>query len=169
MRSVADDCRLVEAAQAIIDSNLYMTLATADAGGRPWPTPVYFAPVQYREFVWVSSPEARHSQNLAARPDIGIVVFDSRVPINCGQAVYMSAMAEFVPDIDLDRCLALFSSSCQERGGDPWSRDDVGPAARLRLYRARATAQWVLDSHDQRIPVPLGLGSQPVEDGPIGE
>jgi hypothetical protein len=154
---VADDTTLVETARAIVDSNLYMTLASADAAGRPWPTPVYFAPVDYREFIWVSSPEARHSQNVSARPEIGIVVFDSRVPINCGQAVYMSAVAELVPPVDLDRCIEVFSRSSQDRGGSPWSRDDVGPAARLRIYRAIAAEHWVLDSHDRRIPVPLGL------------
>jgi hypothetical protein len=155
---VADDSdTLVGTARAIIDSNLYMTLATADAAGRPWPTPVYFAPVNYREFVWVSSPEARHSQNVSVRPDVGLVVFDSQVPINCGQAVYMSAVAEVVPAVDLDRCLEVFSRSCQDRGGSAWSRDAVGPAGRLRLYRATATEHWVLDPHDRRIPVTLGL------------
>jgi nitroimidazol reductase NimA-like FMN-containing flavoprotein (pyridoxamine 5'-phosphate oxidase superfamily) len=154
---VADEPTLVEIARTIIDSNLYMTLATADVAGRPWPTPVYFAPADDRELVWVSSPEARHSQNVSARPDVGIVVFDSQVPINCGQAVYMSAVAELVPDVDLDRCLEVFSRSSQDRGGSPWSRDEVGPAARLRLYRAIASEQWVLDSHDRRISVPLGL------------
>jgi nitroimidazol reductase NimA-like FMN-containing flavoprotein (pyridoxamine 5'-phosphate oxidase superfamily) len=146
----------MEAAKEIIDSNLYMTLATADAAGRPWPTPVYFAPIDYRELVWVSSPEARHSQNISARPEIGIVVFDSRVPINCGQAVYMSAVAQLVPAVDLDRCIEVFSRSSQDRGGSPWSRDDVGAAARLRIYRAIAEEHWVLDSHDRRIPVRLG-------------
>lgn len=146
-----------DTARAIIDTNLYLTLATADATGRPWPTPVYFAPAHYRELVWVSSPEARHSQNIAARPDVGIVVFDSRVPINSGQAVYMSAVAELVPAGDLKRCLDVFSRSSQDRGGAPWSRDDVGPSARLRLYHATASEQWVLDSHDRRVPVPLGL------------
>jgi nitroimidazol reductase NimA-like FMN-containing flavoprotein (pyridoxamine 5'-phosphate oxidase superfamily) len=154
---VADDPTLVETARAITDSNLYMTLATADAAGRPWPTPVYFATVDYRQFVWVSSPEARHSQNISARPEIGIVVFDSRVPINCGQAVYMSAVAELVPAADLDRCIDVFSRSSQARGGSPWSRNDVGPPARLRMFRATATEHWVLDSHDRRIPVPMGL------------
>jgi hypothetical protein len=154
---VANDPTLVEAAREIIDSNLYMTLATADVAGRPWPTPVYFAPVDYRELVWVSRPGARHSRNLMARPDIGIVVFDSRAPIGCGQAVYMSAVAELVPDVELDRCVDTFSRSSQDRGGAAWSRDDVTDTARLHIYRAIATEQWVLDSHDQRIPMPLGL------------
>ena len=124
---MTEDPALLDTARAIIDSNLYMTLATADASGQPWPTPVYFAPAEYREFVWVSSPAARHSQNISVRPDVGIVVFDSRVPINGGQAVYLSAVAELVPVVDLDRCLDVFSRSSEDRGGSRWSRDEVDP------------------------------------------
>jgi hypothetical protein len=141
--------------RAIIDDNLYMTVATADTSGRPWPTPVYFAPASYEELVWVSRPEARHSQNIATRAEVGIVVFDSRVPINSGQAVYMSAEAGLVPAADLDRCIDVFSRSNQARGGPSWGADDVGPEARLRLYRAIASEQWVLDEHDRRVPVRL--------------
>ena len=153
---MTEDPTLLDTARTIIDSNLYMTLATADGAGQPWPTPVYFAPAGYREFVWVSSPAARHSQNIVVRPEVGIVVFDSRVPINGGQAVYVSAVAELVPDVDFDRCLEVFSRSSEDRGGSQWSSDEVGPGARLRLYRATASELWVLDSHDRRIPVALG-------------
>jgi hypothetical protein len=151
------DDAVVTAARAILDDNLYLTLATADAAGRPWPTPVYFAPAGYQELIWVSSPETRHSRNIAVRADVGIVVFDSRAPINTGQAVYMSATAELVPPAELDRCIDVFSRSNQDRGGSPWVPDDVRPPKRLRLYRAIASEQWVLDEHDQRIPVALGL------------
>jgi hypothetical protein len=144
-------------ARAIVDDNLYLTLATADAAGLPWPTPVYFAPASYRELVWVSRPEARHSQNIEARPDVGIVVFDSRAPIGTGRAVYMTASAGLVPPADLDRCLDVFSRSNQERGGSSWTLDDVRPPRRLRLYRAIASEQWVLDEHDRRVPVDLDL------------
>jgi hypothetical protein len=143
--------------RAIVDESLYMTLATADAAGLPWPTPVYFAPAGYRELIWVSRPEARHSQNIAVRADVGIVVFDSRAPISTGQAVYMSAMAELVPPADLDRCLDVFSRSNQDRGGSSWVPDDVGPPRHLRLYRAIASEQWVLDEHDRRVPMRLDL------------
>jgi nitroimidazol reductase NimA-like FMN-containing flavoprotein (pyridoxamine 5'-phosphate oxidase superfamily) len=42
-------------ARAIIDGNRYMVLGTADADGRPWVTPVYYAPSGYAELYWVSS------------------------------------------------------------------------------------------------------------------
>jgi nitroimidazol reductase NimA-like FMN-containing flavoprotein (pyridoxamine 5'-phosphate oxidase superfamily) len=54
-------------ARAIIDANLYVVLGTADETGRPWVSPVYYASMNYLEFYWVSSPEARHSRNLATR------------------------------------------------------------------------------------------------------
>jgi general stress protein 26 len=70
------------------------------------------------------------------RPEVSSVVFDSRVSINCGQAVYLTNVAELVPVVDLDRCLDVFSRSSEDRGGSRWSRDEVEPGARLRLYRA---------------------------------
>jgi hypothetical protein len=66
-------------ARKIVDANLDMVLATADEAGRPWASPVYYTPDGYTDFYWVSSSEARHSQNLAARPGLGIVIFRARV------------------------------------------------------------------------------------------
>ena len=61
-------------ARAIVDANSYLTLGTADAEGLPWASPVWYAPASYREFFWVSKPGARHSQNIAVRPEVGIVI-----------------------------------------------------------------------------------------------
>ena len=51
-------------AAAILEETAYMTLATADAQGIPWATPVWFAPDGDRAVLWLSDPEARHSRNL---------------------------------------------------------------------------------------------------------
>jgi uncharacterized protein YhbP (UPF0306 family) len=139
----------------IIDSNLYMTLATADEAGRPWASPVYYAPAGYTEFHWVSAPEARHSRNLAARPQLCIVIFDSRQPINTGHGVYMSAVAEQLTGADLDRGIEIFSRRSQEHGAGEWTRADVLAPARLRLYRATASETFVLGARDERIPMTL--------------
>ena len=64
--------RLNNLARTIIDSNRYMALGTADTDGRPWVSPVWFASEDYKHFHWVSSPDARHSQNVAARPEVAI-------------------------------------------------------------------------------------------------
>lgn len=65
-------------ARAIVDSNSYMTLGTADAEGLPWVSPVPYAPAEYEELFWVSSAEARHSRNLAVCHELSLVIFDSR-------------------------------------------------------------------------------------------
>ena len=142
-------------ARTIIDANLYMVLGTADAAGRPWVSPVYYAPAAYREFFWVSSPDATHSRNLEGRPEVSIVVFDSSVPISTGQAVYMSATAgELLGEARVE-ALEIYSSRTLEHGGHEWTLQDVESPARLRLYRATALEHYVLDEHDRRVPVIL--------------
>jgi hypothetical protein len=144
-------------ARGIVDQSFYMVLGTADASGRPWAAPVYFAPSGYREFFWVSSPEATHSRNIAVRPEVGIVIFDSRASIGTGQGVYMRARAEPVEDADLERGIEIFSRRSQEHGGKPWSVEDVQDE--IRLYRATASEYSMLAKDgrpDHRIPVELG-------------
>ena len=139
-------------ARSIIDANRYMTLATADGQGSPWASPVWYSPVEYREFLWVSSPEARHSRNLAARPELAIVIFDSH-EAGGWKALYMSAVAEQLAEAEVDDAIHVFSRHGEAQGLRAWTRDDVVPPARHRLYRATVSEHFVLDPHDQRIAV----------------
>jgi uncharacterized protein YhbP (UPF0306 family) len=142
----------------IIDANRYLVLATADAAGRPWASPVYFAHIEYAEFFWVSSPDVRHSRNVAVRPDAGIVVFDSQVSIGTGQGVYMSAVAELLEGGEADPGLEAFSRRSVAHGGQAWTREEVRLDAGLRLYRATADSYSILAKDgrpDERIGVPL--------------
>ena len=146
---------LEAAARAIIDENRYMTLGTADSTGRPWVSPVWYAPEAYREFFWVSYPDARHSRNVTARPEIAIVIFDSRAPVGTGQGVYMSAVATQVADAELEQGMGVFSRRSQLQGARAWTQADVQPPAALRLYCAKVSAHFVLDTSDRRISVSL--------------
>jgi nitroimidazol reductase NimA-like FMN-containing flavoprotein (pyridoxamine 5'-phosphate oxidase superfamily) len=144
------------AARELIDTNRYMTLATADDDGRPWASPVWFAHSDYRELFWVSKPEARHSRNLAERPEVGIVIFDSSVPVGGAQAVYLEATAKELTDADeLHRAIETFSRRSIAQGAEEWTSDDVTGSAKLRLYRAISSAQFVLDDEDRRRAVEL--------------
>ena len=132
------------AARGIVDANLYMVLATADASGRPWASPVYFAHADYTELYWVSSPEATHSRNIAVRPEVSIVIFDSRVPVGAGQGVYMTAVAEELAGAELGRGLEVFSpfAGHRRRGlgggrGDGRGRVPPVPGDGLRALDAR--------------------------------
>jgi nitroimidazol reductase NimA-like FMN-containing flavoprotein (pyridoxamine 5'-phosphate oxidase superfamily) len=152
-RTVTED--LVSHARAIVDANLYMVLGTADADGRPWATPVYFAHSAYREFLWVSQPEAVHSRNLEGRAEASIVIFDSTVPISTGQAVYASATAHEVGAEGRSEALEIYTRRSLSHGGREWTADDVVAPARHRLYRATAVDRYVLDEYDDRVAVEL--------------
>jgi nitroimidazol reductase NimA-like FMN-containing flavoprotein (pyridoxamine 5'-phosphate oxidase superfamily) len=142
-------------ARAVIDANRYMTLGTADDSGHPWVTPVWFAPADYREFFWVSSPAARHSRNIAIRPVVSIVIFDSQVPVGSAAAVYMTAVAQELTGAARERGLEVFARESEAQGLSVWGMANVTAPARHRLYRAAVTEQWVLDPHDERLPVTL--------------
>jgi nitroimidazol reductase NimA-like FMN-containing flavoprotein (pyridoxamine 5'-phosphate oxidase superfamily) len=142
-------------AREIIDAALYMVLATADPSGQPWASPVYFAPSGYREFFWVSAPEATHSRNLIERREVGIVIFDSTAPINTGQGVYISGVARELPAHETAEGIEIFSRRGLSHGGDEWTVEEVREPARHRLYQATAEALYVLDEHDQRVEVSL--------------
>lgn len=127
---------LVEMARGVIDTNRYLTLGTTEPDLRPRVSPVYFTHVGYRTFYWVSSPEARHSANVSARPDVAVVIYDSSVPIGYGRAVYVGARASVVADDDLARdCDVAFASVSDE--AKSFQPQELTGEAALRLYRAQ--------------------------------
>jgi hypothetical protein len=144
---------LAAAARAIVDGNSYLTIATADRTGLPWASPLWYAHAGYREFFWVSSPAARHSRNLAERPQAGIVIFDSRAPVGSPQGVYLTVTAEEVTGDRLGRGIEVFSARSQSQGARKWALADVREPAPHRLYRAIASESFLLGDRDQRIAV----------------
>jgi pyridoxine/pyridoxamine 5'-phosphate oxidase len=151
---------LARVARAVIDANCYMTLATADGAGRPWPSPVWYAHADYREFFWISSPATRHSRNLAERPEAGIVIFDSHPLPGTAQAVYLTVTAAEVTTGQLSRGVEVFSSRSQALGIRRWTADEVRGPAPLRLYRARVSELSVIDGTDQRMRTDLGAAGR---------
>jgi nitroimidazol reductase NimA-like FMN-containing flavoprotein (pyridoxamine 5'-phosphate oxidase superfamily) len=146
---------LNDRARTVIDANSYMALGTADESGRPWVSPVWFASEDYRHFHWVSSPEARHSRNIEARPEVAIAIFDSSVPIGDAQAVYISGRAEELTGAEMERGIELFSRISEAGGARRWTLEEVTDPAQLRLFRATAEEQFVLVEGDRREPVTL--------------
>jgi uncharacterized protein YhbP (UPF0306 family) len=148
--AVSRRTQLAALARRILDTNAYMTLGTADGDGRPWASPVFYAADGYAELFWVSSPDARHSRNISARPEVGIVVFDSRAPVGGVQAVYIEGVAGELAGEEADRGVEVFSGGSVAWGARVWTPDDVRPPARHRLYRATATEHFVLDPEGDR-------------------
>jgi hypothetical protein len=146
-----------DVAREILGAVSYAVLATADAEGVPWASPVWFAMEDYPELHWVSHPGARHSQNIAVRPQIAMVVFDSTVAPGSGQGVYMTATAEQLTDPGaIERGIAVFSRESVREGAQELGLDEVTGEARLRLYRASVREYWILDP-DSPFDVRVGV------------
>ena len=142
--------------RSVIDANRFMTFATADERGTPWASPVWFARRDERRFLWVSRPTTRHSRNLTARPDVAIVIYDSRTTPDERQAVYIEATATELEGDDLDAGISAFSRESLSQGLSEWPRERVTGPASFRLYQATATAWFILaDGPDERLPVRL--------------
>lgn len=141
-------------ARDLLEANCYLTLGTVDPDGRPWTSPVYFASAGEREFYWVSATDARHSRNLAGRPQVSIVVFDSGAAPFHGRAVYAVGEARELSGDDLDRGLEVYPGS-SSRGATPVTREEVTGSSLYRLYRATASDLWVLCPREPRQPCPL--------------
>lgn len=140
-------------ASALIAANAYLTLGTTDEDGAPWTCPVYFAPADDHTFVWVSETGARHSRNIAERPRVSLVVFDSTVPPYHGRAVYAVGEARELSGAGLERAL-----ECYPRDGDgasPLTHGDVSGTSPYRLYSVVATRMWVLCPRDPGQPCDL--------------
>lgn len=143
----------VQLARRVLNTNSYLTLATADVDGRPWATPVWFADREGREFVWVSRTARRHSRNIAERAEVAIAVFDSSAPVGSAVAVYADAVATVVADDELVDALAVFGAGSRAAGLPAWSAHQVTGDAPHRLYRAVANDVWVLDEDENRVRV----------------
>jgi hypothetical protein len=139
----------MDAARALIAANRFMTLATADADGVPWASPVWFAPDGERDFLWVSDPAARHSRNLAERPELALVIFDSRAAPSEASGLYLSAVGA-----ETDAGIEVFSAHSVAQGLPAFTRADVTGAAPLRLYRAQGRERWLLGPRSRRVALP---------------
>jgi nitroimidazol reductase NimA-like FMN-containing flavoprotein (pyridoxamine 5'-phosphate oxidase superfamily) len=152
---------LAELARATLTRNRFMVLGTVDPTGRPRVSPVWFAMVDHTAVYWLSSPDAHHSRNIEMRPNVSIVVFDSRADPHTGQAVYLEATAGRVADDELaSACAMAFRDVDPDLSYTPESLADEP----FVLYRAHVTASEIHvrgrdfgdgTGSDQRVPVQL--------------
>jgi hypothetical protein len=103
---------------------------------------VYYTPGGGTDLYWVSRPDSRHSRNIAERAEVGIVIYDSQVPIGAAEAVYLTAEAAPVDDAGLERCAGIFSARHAELA--PFTPERLRAPHPLRLYRARIIEASVL-------------------------
>jgi uncharacterized protein YhbP (UPF0306 family) len=126
----------------LLVANRYLVLGTADADGQPWVTPVFFAPLEPDHVCWVSSPDSRHSRNIASRAALAITVFDSTVEVGRAEAVYFDAEAAQLAVDETDSALQALNSRLPQ--AKHLSRDDLQPVGPMVIYKATLLRRYVL-------------------------
>jgi hypothetical protein len=140
MSSVDDASR--KARQLITDTP-HLTLATADASGKPWSNPVYFAHDQAFTLYWVSFRKTVHSANIRARPEIAISIL-GEPPDHEGEGVYLDAVAAELHDpAEVERAIEVRNTRPQDRKFAVTAPGDVLSDAAWRIYRAVPVAAYI--------------------------
>lgn len=120
----------------------YLVLGTADPAGNPWATPVFYAADGEHRVVWVSSPDSRHSRNIAARPTVAVTIFDTDAPVGQAEALYLEATAGLVDDHARSGAVELLNARLPT--GRQLEPHDIGPDGPMWVYQAVVTQHYVL-------------------------
>ena len=129
-------------ARRLIEDTLHLTLATADASGKPWSCPVYFAHDPAFTLYWVSFKQTVHSANIRVRPQVGISIL-GEPPDHEGDGVYFDAVATELHDLtEVERAIEVRRTRPQDRRFAVTSPADVLGDAAWRIYRAVPVAVY---------------------------
>ena len=129
-------------ARRLIEATPHLTLATADASGKPWSCPVYFAHDQAFTLYWVSFRQAVHSANIRVRPQVGISIL-GEPPDHEGDGVYFDAVATELHDLaEVERAIEVRRTRPQDTKFAVTRPGDVLGDAAWRIYRAIPVAVY---------------------------
>jgi hypothetical protein len=129
-------------ARRLIEATPFLTLATADASGKPWSCPVYFAHDQAFGLYWVSFRQTVHSANIRIRPQVGISIL-GEPPDHEGAGVYFDALATELHDpAEVERAIEVRRTRRQDTKFAVTSPGDVLGDAAWRIYRAVPVAVY---------------------------
>lgn len=123
-------------ARHLIEAAFHMTLATADASGKPWSSPVFFAYDEDFNLYWVSCADTIHSANIRMRPQVAITIL-GEPPDHVNNGVYFDATARELNDVaDVTRAIQIRRKRAEEERFMVNSPADVLGDAVWRIYRA---------------------------------
>lgn len=129
-----------ERARQLLDEEQNLVLATVDAGGIPWISPVFFVPDENYELFWTSDRDARHSENIRATGQAAIVIYvvEPGRPVD---GVYSQAeVSELSDTTEIEHAVRVMG---RRRQPDKWmieSPADVTGNGPWRIYRARLSS-----------------------------
>lgn len=134
----------VQRAAEIIRQIEYITLATADNNGKPWNSPVYAAFDDELNFYWFSDKDSQHSENVRRSGEAFAVIYDSTVPADTGEGVYIEVI---VQELATEDEILFALQAMDQRQGKKQVHDfrDYSERAILHGYKAIPQKMWMND------------------------
>lgn len=147
----------VQHAKEILESIKYATIATTSPDGQPWNSPVAYVVDADLNIYWFSDKEKLHSQNIRANGKVFIVIYNSTLPNDDAEGIYIKAEACEVDDSEVIKLARKLMGASTE------SIDKFLGNASLRCYKAMPQEIWVNDAEkldgdswrDFRVGIPV--------------
>ncbi len=147
-----------ERARQIVDGNKYMVLATADRNGMPWAAPVFYVHDTKYNLYFLSAIDARHSENIAANPNVALTIFNSTSPVGVTDGVQISGKASLVEEKDLKYVIDIYYKKLFPDSGIPsesrYRVEDYSKPSEFRFYRIEIVESYVT-GEERRVKVDL--------------
>ena len=122
----------------ILSKVRYLALATSSKDGLPWNTPLGYKIDEELHFYWVSEYMKQHSRNIKENENVFIAIYDSNLPEEKGEAVYISAKAQELskPD-EIEYARKLFKGTSED------ALVKLSGGSLRRAYRAIPRHIWI--------------------------
>lgn len=134
---------LSKRAKEIIQKIEYATVASVTPEGMPWNSPVFTAYDQDYNFYWGTNEDSQKAKNIAANPNVFLIIYDSTAPSGTGDGVYIKATAEQITSpAEIKRVFDLLDTRHTRPFWD-FAAISKGP---IRLYKATPGEVWVNDA-----------------------
>ncbi|NND65788.1 MAG: pyridoxamine 5'-phosphate oxidase family protein [Gammaproteobacteria bacterium] len=135
-----------ELAASIIQSILYINIASVCPDGRPWNSPVYSAFDNDLNFFWASAHFNQHSENIRSNPNVFLTIYDSTIPEGEGEGVYVEAVAAELDDFDEINHARTLTQARKNASHDPKFVEQLFMGDSIRkVYRATPSKIWLND------------------------
>jgi len=147
-------------AKKIIESNLYLTLATSD-GETPWAAPVFYAVDGEYNFYFISPADSVHVQHLLKNPQVAVAIFDSHQREGTATGLQVKGTARLVEEKDYSRVIEIFNKKRKSLGASLITLEMFQGTER-RMFKIEPSKFYVPDEEywkthrlDRRVEVTL--------------
>jgi len=155
---------LNELAREIIEKNQYVTIATSNAKGEVWISPVVYTYDKDWNFYFLSMPSSKHCKNVEVNSDVAIAIFDSTQPWGEGVGLQIEAKVQTLKLSDYPKVIKLYALRKYPYGGIKtdralkFAKSMVTQGKIYKIYKIIPRVVWINDPNsDKDVRIEINL------------